>query len=238
MAGARESLLGAAARALAERPWSAVRMVEVAVTAGVSRQTLYNEFGSKDGLARALLVREADRYLDGAGRLLARAAEDARPAPPAERLAALAEWTVTEARTRPLLRALLTGCRSDRFPVPGRATGGREGGELPDAAEVVAAVRDRAYAALERCAPGGAPQDPAALLLHCELAVRLALSQVAAPSPGGAAALVRAALAGPAADRREAPAAPGAVPPRRVPGSGFSAPTPRAEGRSRPRSPG
>ncbi|MGQ5228634.1 helix-turn-helix domain-containing protein, partial [Streptomyces sp. yara] len=42
----------------ARRPWSAVRMVDVAAAAGVSRQTLYNEFGSKDGLARALVRRE------------------------------------------------------------------------------------------------------------------------------------------------------------------------------------
>ncbi len=38
-------------------------MVDVAAAAGVSRQTLYNEFGSKDGLARALVRREADGYL-------------------------------------------------------------------------------------------------------------------------------------------------------------------------------
>src|SRR5690606_13349312 len=58
MPAARESLLDAAYAALARRPWSAVRMVDVAAAAGVSRQTLYNEFGSKDGLARALVRRE------------------------------------------------------------------------------------------------------------------------------------------------------------------------------------
>ncbi|RQX18335.1 TetR family transcriptional regulator, partial [Micromonospora ureilytica] len=31
--------------------WDAVRMGGVATTAGVSRQTVYNEFGSKAGLA-------------------------------------------------------------------------------------------------------------------------------------------------------------------------------------------
>lgn len=41
-------LLDAAYTALARRPWSAVRMVDVAASAGVSRQTLYNEFGSKE----------------------------------------------------------------------------------------------------------------------------------------------------------------------------------------------
>ncbi|MFD7099843.1 TetR family transcriptional regulator, partial [Streptomyces xanthophaeus] len=42
MPEARESLLEAAAAALTARPWPAVRMVEVAAAAGVSRQTLYN----------------------------------------------------------------------------------------------------------------------------------------------------------------------------------------------------
>src|SRR5690348_12655549 len=38
MPAARESLLDAAYTALARRPWSAVRMVDVAAVAGVSRQ--------------------------------------------------------------------------------------------------------------------------------------------------------------------------------------------------------
>lgn len=50
MPAARESLLDAAYTALARRSWSTVRMVDVAAAAGVSRQTLYNEFGSKEGL--------------------------------------------------------------------------------------------------------------------------------------------------------------------------------------------
>ncbi|KIF03224.1 TetR family transcriptional regulator, partial [Streptomyces sp. RSD-27] len=63
MSAARESLLEAAEAALSARPWPAVRMVEVATSAGFSRQTLYNEFGGKDGLGRALVRRAADRYL-------------------------------------------------------------------------------------------------------------------------------------------------------------------------------
>ncbi|MFF5785117.1 TetR family transcriptional regulator, partial [Streptomyces sp. NPDC012693] len=47
MATAREALLDAALAALAHRPWSVVRMADLAAAARVSRQTLYNEFGSK-----------------------------------------------------------------------------------------------------------------------------------------------------------------------------------------------
>ncbi|MEU3727138.1 TetR/AcrR family transcriptional regulator, partial [Streptomyces sp. NPDC031705] len=96
MATARESLLRAAEAALAARPWPAVRMVEVAAAAGVSRQTLYNEFGGKAGLGRALVRRAADWYLDGVdGALAAPAAHSS-----AERLAAVAEWTVRAGRAR------------------------------------------------------------------------------------------------------------------------------------------
>ncbi|WP_157865098.1 TetR/AcrR family transcriptional regulator, partial [Streptomyces prasinopilosus] len=94
MPAARESLLDAAYAALAHRPWSAVRMVDVAATAGVSRQTLYNEFGGKEGLARALVRREADGYLAGVDHALT-VHDD-----PRERLAAAAEWTTAASRSR------------------------------------------------------------------------------------------------------------------------------------------
>ncbi|MBD0716130.1 TetR/AcrR family transcriptional regulator, partial [Streptomyces sp. CBMA370] len=112
MPTAREALLDAAHAALVHRPWSTVRMADLAAIARVSRQTLYNEFGSKEGLARALVRREADAFLAGVRRLLA------VPGPPERNLVAVAEWTVTRAAAHPLLRALLTGAWSDRLPAP------------------------------------------------------------------------------------------------------------------------
>ncbi|WP_405998626.1 TetR/AcrR family transcriptional regulator [Streptomyces sp. NBC_00829] len=201
MPTARESLLNAALVALGELPWSAVRMVDVASAAGVSRQTLYNEFGSKDGLARALVRREADTYLHGVERLLAERTGAA------ERLVAVAEWTVGEARAKPLLRALLTGCWSERLPAPRPARRGavlsgvpaqrRADAGLPSPVDLVAAVRDRSAAALDPGRPGGRTREEAAELAYrCELAVRLALSCVVAPVGGGTPALVRAAVGG------------------------------------------
>ena len=43
----RSSLLDAACEELRQRRWSDVTMAEVALAAGVSRQTLYKEFGSR-----------------------------------------------------------------------------------------------------------------------------------------------------------------------------------------------
>ncbi|GGU80765.1 TetR family transcriptional regulator [Streptomyces filipinensis] len=200
MPAARESLLDAACTALARRPWSMVRMVEVAAAAGVSRQTLYNEFGSKDGLARALVRREADGYLAGVERALA------GPGEPGERLIAVVEWTSAAARENALVRAMLTGCWSERLPAPPLAAvpstssvpaQRRADGPLPTPRDFVRIVRDRAVSAL--AGPAATPADTAGLLRPCELVVRLALSCVAAP-PGenGLAELVRAVAPHPA----------------------------------------
>jgi AcrR family transcriptional regulator len=196
MPAARESLLDAAYTALAQRPWSAVRMVDVAAVAGVSRQTLYNEFGSKEGLARALVRREADAYLAGVERALA-THSDAR-----ERLTATAEWTASTARENALVRAMLTGCWSDRLPSPTLSAvpsssavpaQRRADGPLPSPGDFVAMVRDRAVTVLS--GPGALRSDTAELARTCELVMRLALSCVAAPpGEGGVADLVRTAL--------------------------------------------
>ncbi|MGV9761336.1 TetR/AcrR family transcriptional regulator [Streptomyces tricolor] len=196
MPAARESLLDAAYTALTHRPWSAVRMVDVAASAGVSRQTLYNEFGSKDGLARALVRREADGYLAGVERALAGSAEACA------RLTAAAEWTAAAARDNPLVRALLTGCWTERLPSPPLTAVAststvpaqrRADGPLPAPRDFVRKVRDRAATALAE--PDAGPADTAELLRACELVVRLALSCVAAPpGEGGMEELVRAVL--------------------------------------------
>ncbi|AGS71720.1 TetR family transcriptional regulator [Streptomyces collinus Tu 365] len=190
--------MDAAYTALARRPWSAVRMVDVAAAAGVSRQTLYNEFGSKEGLARALVRREADGYLAGVERALAAHTD------PRDRLTATAEWMASAARDNALVRAMLTGCWSERLPAPPLSAvpsasavpaQRRADGPLPTPGDFVRLVRDRAVTVLGGAAGGHA--DGSELNRSCELVVRLALSCVAAPpGEGGMAALVRGALPG------------------------------------------
>ncbi|MCX5142805.1 MULTISPECIES: TetR/AcrR family transcriptional regulator [unclassified Streptomyces] len=187
MPTARDALLDAAHAALTVRPWQAVRMVDVAAAAGVSRQTLYNEFGSKDGLARALVRRAADLYLAGVERALGSAGGTG------DRLAATAAWTVRSVRASALVRGLLTGCWGERLPRPGpsaRRTASvvpaqrRADAGPPTPAELLGHVRDRAVAALDEGRP---PHDPAALAVTCELALRLALSYALVPPPPGTA---------------------------------------------------
>jgi AcrR family transcriptional regulator len=162
----------------------------------VSRQTLYNEFGSKDGLARALVRREADGYLAGVDRALTGHSDLS------DRLTATAEWITSAARENALVRAMLTGCWSERLPSPARSAVAstsavpaqrRADGPLPSPGDFVALVRDRAVTLL--AGPGTPKSDTADLARSCELAVRLALSCVAAPpGEGGVADLVRSAL--------------------------------------------
>lgn len=192
MPAARELLLDAAFAALGARPWHGVRMVDVAAAAGVSRQTLYNEFGSKDGLARALVRREADAFLAGVERSLAEAAvRDGADA--GDCCAAAALWTLRTARANPFVRAALTGCRGDRLPpaaappvppprTPRDARPPRSG---PTPGALTERIRDSATVAADSAGgavPRQGPRDPEGTRRACEAAVRLTLSYVLAPA--------------------------------------------------------
>lgn len=103
MSPVREALLDAAQEAALTGDWARTRMADVAKAAGVSRQTLYYEFGSKDGLGQALALREAERFITGAEAAYATAGST-----PAAAVGAATEWTLTEALSNPLLKAALT----------------------------------------------------------------------------------------------------------------------------------
>ena len=61
--GVRERLLASAADITCESGWAAVTMGKVAARAGVSRQTVYNELGTKPALGQAMVLRELERFL-------------------------------------------------------------------------------------------------------------------------------------------------------------------------------
>jgi AcrR family transcriptional regulator len=99
----RDALLDAAYDAAVQGDWSHVRMLDVATAAGVSRQTLYNEFGSKDALAQALAMREVERFISGSEAAL----EEANPADPGEAVRLSALYTLQTAADDPLLKAAI-----------------------------------------------------------------------------------------------------------------------------------
>jgi AcrR family transcriptional regulator len=100
----RNTLLDAACAELATRPWAEVTMAHIARAAGVSRQTLYKEFGSRDEFAQALVLREADRFLVAVEGAVSAHLED-----PAEALAAAFDVFLRAAAENPLVRTVVHG---------------------------------------------------------------------------------------------------------------------------------
>lgn len=64
----RERLVDAAGRLTTTEGWAKVTMARLADEVGVSRQTVYNEIGTKNDLAEAMVMRELDRFLEGVTR--------------------------------------------------------------------------------------------------------------------------------------------------------------------------
>ena len=60
----RERILDAAFTLTVEQGWSGVTMARLGEAAGVSRQSVYNEFGNKQQVAQALITRELLRFLE------------------------------------------------------------------------------------------------------------------------------------------------------------------------------
>jgi len=60
----RDRLLDAAASITSADGWGSVTMSKIAGEVGVSRQTVYNELGSKPEIAQELVMRELGRFLE------------------------------------------------------------------------------------------------------------------------------------------------------------------------------
>jgi len=157
----RDLLLDAAADAATGPGWDRARMADVARAAGVSRQTLYYEFGSKDGLAQALAMREAQRYMAGAD-----GAMRGHEGSPAEAVAAATEYTLRAAADNPLLKAVLTD----------------DGGLLPflttRAEAILVAAREHIGAHLSDVWPA---LDPGEVRLVADTVTRLTVSHLVLP---------------------------------------------------------
>lgn len=110
----REQVLNAARALAIEKGWERVRVSEVAELAGVSRPTLYKEFTDKKGLGDALIVREGEEFLDGVRAVLDKHTRDAGAG-----IIAAVRYTLDEAESSPLLKAVLTANRgADVGPGP------------------------------------------------------------------------------------------------------------------------
>jgi AcrR family transcriptional regulator len=180
----RETLLDAAARELGDRDWPEITMGEIAGAAGVSRQTLYNEFGTRAEFAQALAMREAGLLLDEVEGTVSAHRDD-----PTTALQATFELFLTATADNPLVRAIVSGQGAEEllalFTTQGETLVGQVSGRL---AQVL------------RESWPSAPQADAATL--AEMLVRLAISHAALPkgSPAQAAGAIGA-LLGPYVER-------------------------------------
>jgi AcrR family transcriptional regulator len=98
----RNTLLDAACHELQTRRWADITMADIALAAGVSRQTLYKEFGSREEFAQILTLREAERFLDAVEQ-----AVNAHLADPSKALAAAFTVFLTAAAENPLVSAIV-----------------------------------------------------------------------------------------------------------------------------------
>lgn len=99
----RESALDAARTVVLDRGWSAVRMGEIATAIGMSRASVHAEFGTKDHLGQALVLREAATFFDEMRDRLHRHPGDL----PAAIHAAVA-YILDATASNPLLQTILT----------------------------------------------------------------------------------------------------------------------------------
>src|SRR5688572_2066349 len=97
----RDRLLDAAEAAFREQGWRRLTMAKIADRAGVSRQTVYNEFGSKQQMAEQLIMRELETFLT----IVSDRFESQTELVPAVRAAV--EGALSTAQRNPLLKSVL-----------------------------------------------------------------------------------------------------------------------------------
>ncbi|MFL6106847.1 MAG: TetR family transcriptional regulator [Marmoricola sp.] len=111
----RERLIDEAAELTRAGGWQSITMAKLADRVGVSRQTVYNEIGSKQQLAEAMIMHELEVFL--------RSVDAAFAAHPDDLVAAIREAALEvlrNARSNPLLHAVLSashGAESSLLPL-------------------------------------------------------------------------------------------------------------------------
>lgn len=172
----RDRLLSAAYELTEADGWGSVTMSRVAESAGVSRQTVYNEFGTKHGLAQQLALHETVKFLEVARVGLEGATEVV------EGLRAACEGVLTYAESSVIIRSI-AGPWTEDTDTDFLMLLTTESEQIVDLASL--AVRDLI---VERFAPLPISDDE--LDVAVEVVIRLVLSHLTRPgkSPTEAAA--------------------------------------------------
>ena len=110
-----ERVVAAAAELTLEVGWAGVTMGKLADRVGVSRQTVYNEVGSKPRLAEEMVLAELTKFL-----AVVDAAFDAHPADLVEAIRAASRGVLELARENTLLQAVVSrsyGAETELLPL-------------------------------------------------------------------------------------------------------------------------
>ncbi len=162
----RERVVDAAVRLTGEVGWSQVTMARLAEVVGVSRQTVYNEVGTKPGLAEAMILRELDRFLG-----VVSEAFDAHPDDLVAAIRTSAEHVLEHAQGNDLLHAVVS------------ATHGADTELLPLLTTHAESLLVAAKAVIaERIVPYDVPIAGEHLDAAIDMVVRVVLSHVMQPS--------------------------------------------------------
>jgi AcrR family transcriptional regulator len=162
----RDRLLAEASELTRQGGWQTLTMGKLADRVGVSRQTVYNEIGSKSQLAEAMVMRELEVFLRAVDR-----AFDENPDDLVDALREAARRVLDTARSNPLLHAVLSashGAESDLLPLL-----------TTQSAPLIEAARQLIAGHLTRY---DVPLDDDELDAAVDMVVRLVLSHVTLPS--------------------------------------------------------
>lgn len=154
---ARERVLDAAERVMAEHGFEAATLARVVEVAGIPMSSVYHYFGSKDGILLAVMERGADRFFADLPRA------DVRLGRPAEHLRAVIAVLVDTLERHPsFLRLLIVFAAQPRPATQG------------DVQAVVGRVRAQAVARLQEQIALAFADDPDSELTHQLARVALA----------------------------------------------------------------
>ena len=162
----RDRLVAAAVVLTTERGWANVTMARLADAVGVSRQTVYNEIGTKPRLAEAMILGELDRFL-----AVVTVAFDAHPNDLVAAIEAATRSVLEASHDNPLLHAVVSathGADTELLPL------------LTTHAESLLATAKAVV--VDRVAPYGIELEADRLEAAIDMVVRVVLSHVMQPS--------------------------------------------------------
>ncbi len=162
----RDRVVEAAVNLTGSIGWAQVTMAKLAEVVGVSRQTVYNEIGTKPRLAEAMILRELDRFL-----AVVSVAFDAHPDDLVAAIHDASRTVLEHAQDNPLLHAVVS------------ATHGADTELLPLLTTHAESLLVAAKAVIaERLEPYGLELPIERLEAATDAVVRVVLSHVMAPT--------------------------------------------------------